>query len=102
MNNPEIKKFIRDHRQYFWYTPEVEKENISLELLLETILNYGTMDEALELIRLLGVREAARVFFSASGRKKLNYYPEIHNFFSLLFKRYASSRTTNFSPAHAH
>ena len=89
MNDPELRRFIRDHRQYFWYTPEHEKENISPELLLETILNDGTMDEVLELIQLLGVREAARVFFSASGRKKLNYYPEIHNFFSLLFKRYA-------------
>jgi len=29
------------------------------------------------------------VFFRAAGRKKLNYYPEIHHFFSLLFKRHA-------------
>ena len=89
MNNSEIKKFIREHSQYFWYTPECEKENISQELLLETILNYGTMDEVRELLQLLGVQEAARIFFAASGRKKLNYYPEIRHFFSLLFKRYA-------------
>jgi hypothetical protein len=85
----QLKRFILDHSHYFWYTPEAEKENVSPELLLETILNYGTMDEVRELLQLLGVREAARIFFSASGRKKLNYYPEIHHFFSLLFKRYA-------------
>ncbi|MCX6558263.1 MAG: hypothetical protein NTW95_12675 [Candidatus Aminicenantes bacterium] len=89
MNDPELRRFIRDHNQYFWYTPEHEKENISPELLLETILNYGTMDEVRELLQLLGVQEAARIFFAASGRKKLNYYPEIRHFFSLLFKRYA-------------
>ena len=89
MHDPRITQFILAHGHYFWYTPANEKENISLELLLETILNYGTMDEVRELLRLLGVREAARVFFAASGRKKMNYYPEIHNFFSLLFKRYA-------------
>ena len=89
MPNSTLSQFIHDHKQYFWYTPEDKKESISPALLLETILNYGTMDEVLELIQLLGVREAARVFFSASGRKKLNYYPEIYNFFSLIFKRYA-------------
>lgn len=89
MNNPEIKKFIRKHSQYFWYTPEREKENISSELLLETILNDGDMDAVRELFKVMGIKNAASVFFKAAGRKKLNYYPEIHHFFSLLFKRHA-------------
>jgi hypothetical protein len=89
MNNPEIKKFIREHSQYFWYTPEREKENISPELLVETILNDGDMDAVRELFKVMGIKNAANVFFSAAGRKKLNYYPEIHHFFSLFFKRHA-------------
>lgn len=89
MHDPEITKFIRGHSQYFWYTPEREKENISLELLLETILNDGDMDAVRELFKVMGIKNAASVFFSAAGRKKMNYYPEIHHFFSLLFKRHA-------------
>jgi hypothetical protein len=89
MYNPEIKKFIRDHSQYFWYTPEHEKENISPELLVETILNYGDMDAVRELFKVMGLKNAATVFFGAAGRKKMNYYPEIYHFFSLLFKRHA-------------
>jgi hypothetical protein len=89
MNNPEIKKFIQGHSQYFWYTPEHEKENISSELLLETILNDGDMDAVRDLFKVMGIKNAASVFFRATGRKKLNYYPEIHHFFSLLFKRHA-------------
>jgi len=89
MHNPEITKFIHDHRQYFWYTPETEKENISPELLLETILNDGDMDAVRELFKVMGIKNAASVFFSATGRKKMNYYPEIYHFFSLLFKRHA-------------
>ena len=89
MNDPELRQFIRDHRQYFWYTPEHEKENISPELLLETILNYGDMDAVRELFKVMGLKNAANVFFGAAGRKKMNYYPEIYHFFSLLFKRHA-------------
>lgn len=85
----ELKLFIRKHGQYFWYTPDADKENISPKLLLETILNYGTMDEIRELLQLMGIGEAARIFFSATEREELNYYPEIRHFFSLLFKRYA-------------
>jgi hypothetical protein len=89
MNSPEIKAFIRDNRSLFWYTPEDKKEDISLEFLVETILNYGDMNTIKTLIGILGIKEISRIFFSAEGRKKLNYYPEIYNYFSLLFSRYA-------------
>ena len=89
MNTPEIKAFIRENRTLFWYTPEDKKENISLEFLVETILNYGTLNEIRTLIRIMGVQKISQIFFSAKGRKKLNYYPEIYNFFSLVFSRYA-------------
>ena len=89
MNTPEIKAFIRENSSLFWYTPEDKKEEISKELLVETILNYGDLDEIKKLIRILGMKEVSRVFLSAGGRKKLNYYPEIHNFFSLYFSRNA-------------
>jgi hypothetical protein len=89
MNSPEVKAFIRKHSALFWYTPEDKKQDIGPELLLETILNYGTIDDVRILFKLWGIKEAAKVFYGAEGRKKLNYYPEIYNFFSLYFKKYA-------------
>jgi hypothetical protein len=89
VNAPEIKAFIRENRTLFWYTPEDKKENISLEFLVETILNYGSLNEIRTLIKIMGVQKISQIFFSAEGRKKLNYYPEIYNFFSLFFSRYA-------------
>jgi len=89
MNSPEIKAFIREHSHLFWYTPEDKKEDISHELLVETILNYGNLTDIKSLIKIIGIKEISRIFFSAKGRKKLNYYPEIYNFFSLYFKNYA-------------
>jgi hypothetical protein len=89
MNSPEIKAFIRKNNSLFWYTPEDKKEEISLEFLVETILNYGDINNIKTLISIIGVKEISLIFFSAEGRKKLNYYPEIYNFFSLIFSRYA-------------
>lgn len=89
MNSSEVKAFIRQHSSLFWYTPEDKKEDIGPELLVETILNYGTLDDVRNLFKVFGIKETARVFFDAEGRKKLNYYPEVYNFFSLYFKKYA-------------
>lgn len=89
MNSPEIKEFIHKHSNLFWYTPNDKKEDISPGLLVETILNDGNMDEVKALIKIMGIKEISQIFFSAKGRKKLNYYPEIYNFFSLYFTRYA-------------
>ena len=91
MNSPEIKEFIHKHSNLFWYTPGNKKEDISQELLVETILNYGNMGEVKALIKIMGIKKISQIFFNAKGRKKLNYYPEIYNFFSLYFKRYAEN-----------
>ena len=48
------KQFIDKHKSLFWYTPENEKANISDALLIENILNYGTLDDYRELIATLG------------------------------------------------
>ncbi len=82
-------KFIDEHRALFWYTPEEDKHGVSDELLVETILNDGTLDDFRELKRILTPQRLAHVFFSAVGRKADNYYPEIRNFFSLALKQYA-------------
>jgi len=88
-HSSEIKAFIREHSELFWYTPEDKKEEISEEFLVETILNYGDLDSILKLIELMEIKKVSEVFFNTEGRKKLNYYPEIYHFFSLFFTRYA-------------
>ncbi|MBE0648329.1 MAG: hypothetical protein IH596_11145 [Bacteroidales bacterium] len=88
-HSPEIKAFIRQHSALFWYTPEDKKEEISEELLVEMILNYGDLEAIQKLIEIMGIRKVSSVFFSAEGRKKFNYFPEIYHFFTLFFTRYA-------------
>jgi len=91
MNSPEIKQFIRKNSSLFWYIPDDKKEDISHELLVETILNYGDMNEVRDLIQIVGFEQLSKLFSGIQGRKKLNYYPEIYHFFSLLIKKYEYS-----------
>ncbi len=90
MHNEQIKQLISENSNLFWYTPEAEKENMSPELLVETILNYGTLETVKRLFSAMGINEVAKVFYGIKGRQKLNYYPEIYHFFNLYFKQHAS------------
>ncbi len=51
---PEIKAFIRKNAHLFWYVPNDKKLDISDEVLVEIILNYGTWDDVKEMKELLG------------------------------------------------
>jgi len=83
------QQIIEKHKNLFWYTPEDKKQSISDALLVERILNDGSLDDFRELMDTLGGKRVAEVFFSAKGRQKNNYYPEIYHFFSLVLKKYA-------------
>ena len=82
------EEFIKKHGSLFWFTPEDQKRNISDALLVETILNEGTLNDYRELVDTLGGKRVAEIFFAATGRQKANYYPEIYHFFSLVLKKY--------------
>jgi len=92
MISPEIKAFISKNKTLFWYTPDDKKEDISLEFLVETILNYGDLMAVKQLFELLGIKKVAEIFFHSinlSDRRKGNFHELTINYFTLLFKRYA-------------
>ena len=86
MNNPEIKEFIKKNGSLFWWIKEVEKENISLDLLVETILNYGNEKSVKRLFELVGIKRVAEIFYRQIARERKNYYPRTMNFFKLYFQ----------------
>ncbi len=85
MNSPEIKQFIRENSSLFWYIPEKEKENISHEVLVEFILNYGDLAAVKELFKLLGIEKVAEIFYRQAFRPRTNYLKLVINFFNLYF-----------------
>ncbi len=94
MNSPEIKKFIREHAALFWYTPEDKKEEISASFLVETILNYGKLEDIKKLIDVMGIETVADIFFKATAEgRRSNYYKPVQNFFTIYFKRHASGNS---------
>jgi hypothetical protein len=89
----ELKNFIREHEALFWYSPGDKGETVSDELLVESVLNYGSMDDVKQLFQLMGMKKAARIFFDSinqSERRKNNYYELTWNYFTHFFNRYAN------------
>jgi len=61
--NEGRQRFIEKHRAKFWYTLESSKREIGDDLLVETTLNDGTLDDFRELRDFLTPRRMAQVFF---------------------------------------
>ncbi|MBU0486687.1 MAG: hypothetical protein KKD31_01900 [Bacteroidetes bacterium] len=89
MNSPEIQEFIKEQSHLFWYIPEKDKVNISHEVLVEFIFNYGDMEAVRKLIRIMGISELTATFNKIEGRRKLNFFPEIYNYLSLIIRKHA-------------
>jgi len=93
MRTPEVKKFIEDHQHLFWYSPAPKSETVSDELLVETLLNYGSLAQIQTLFDLMSMREVAKIFFHSinlSKRRKNNFFEPTVNYFTLFFNRYAN------------
>ncbi len=83
MKEKRLKELIEKNKPLFWWIKEPDK--ISEELVVETILNYGTRESVKELFEILGTEKVAEIFFSQIKRKRKNYHPRTVNFFTLYF-----------------
>jgi hypothetical protein len=87
----EIQNFINKKQSLFWAVPKAKKSEISNAFLVETILNYGSLEDVRELISLLGLSQTATIFFQTSqNRERHNYFPPVENYFRLYFQRHVS------------
>lgn len=89
MKTLEIREFIKENKHLFWYIKEDAKADISLEVLVETILHYGNEKSVKKLFDLVGIREVADIFYKQISAKRVNYPPRTINFFDLYFKKHA-------------
>jgi len=88
-HNKQIKRFINDHSNLFWYIKQDAKQSISTEFLVETILNYGELKDVKKLLELLGTKRTAEIFFKQTRNRRCNYFPKVKNYFALYFDRHA-------------
>jgi hypothetical protein len=86
----EVAQYIEKRKNLFWSVGKNQRKDISEILLVETILNYGTLEDVRELIALVGLKQVATIFFqNTQDQTRHNYFPEVENFFRLYFQRHA-------------
>ncbi len=87
--NKQLLKLVSDNTSLFWSTNKKDLHYLSTEAVVETILNYGDMDDVLRLIEAIGVGTAADIFYKQTSRPRCNYRPRTINYFKLFFKHNA-------------
>ena len=82
-----VRDFVEKRKNIFWSTKNYA--GLSTDAVVEGVLNYGDMNDVKELISILGVKEIAQIFEKQANKPRTNYRPEIKNYFTLYFKKYA-------------
>lgn len=78
---------IKKKPYLIWYTKDYD--NLNDEAVVEAVLNNGNWDDVRELIDALGISRVADIFRKQTSGKRINYRPEVKNYFSLYFAKYA-------------
>ena len=86
ITDDRLKNFISSRRFIVWYVKNPQE--LSSESIVEHILNYGDWKDVQELISILGIARVADIFDRHTKRKRINYRPEIVNYFRLYFKKH--------------
>lgn len=83
----DIQNFIKKKPYLVWYISD--KEHLSNEAIVESVLNYGDFKDVKKIISLLGMKKVAGIFRKQLKQKRVNYDPKIKNYFKLYFDTYA-------------
>ncbi len=98
MKHPKaLQKLIKENKECWWWLEEDRLVEMSLESVVEGLLNYADLDQIRQLFEIVGVDKVAEVFYgSASFSRKLgNYQADVLNYFNLYFQKHARGNFTN-------
>jgi len=89
---PDIQPLIAENAHLFWWVPADKKQNLSLDSLVEAILNYGDSQSVRKLFDTVGIEKVAGVFKkNTQNRTRINYFPDVVNYFNLYFNKYVQN-----------
>ncbi len=86
-----LSVFLKNRPYLIWYVKDISK--VSQEAAVEAVLNYGSWDDVQKLIKILGIKKVAKIFWKKSPPSSMgrtNYRPEVSHYFGLYFNKYAS------------
>ena len=87
------KRLVSENTPLFWWVDEGERDRISDDLLVETILSYGSTSDARILFDLLGLENVAGIFHRQLSRKRNKYHKRTANYFRLYFSRHVQKHS---------
>jgi len=85
-----LQDFIKKRKYLIWWVKDYDK--LDAPAIIEATLNYGDWDDVQTLIKTLGIKKVAKIFFEKSKPSKIgrqNYSARTKHFFSLYFAKYA-------------
>jgi hypothetical protein len=83
-----IHTYIKRRKYLIWWVRDYDK--LDADSIVEATLNYGTWEDVQTLIGILGIQKTALIFKKRATQKRCNYRPEIKNYFTLYFNKYAT------------
>ena len=83
----DIHHFVQRRPYLVWYTND--REHLSNEAIVESVLNYGDFEDVKKMISILGMKRVAGIFRKQLKQRRINYEPKIANYFKLYFDKYA-------------
>ncbi len=82
-----VKEFIKKRPSLVWYVKDTD--DLSESSIIEHVLNYGNFNDFKELVNIMSVGKVAEIFRKQISKERNNYRPEVKNYFTLYFNKYA-------------
>lgn len=83
MDKERYRKFIEERPNLWWWVRD--RENLSVESIVEGVLSYGDIEDVRELFELMGREQVKEAFLLQIKRHRNNYRPATVNFFKRVF-----------------
>ena len=82
------EELIQKNKDLFWYIRKDALNEISDDVLVEFIMNYGDMEALKDLIHVLGIEKLRIVYNNIQGRRVGNYKVESLNYLKIIIENY--------------
>ena len=70
-----------------WYVKDPSQ--LTDQSVLEHVLNYGDWDDVKTYIKIKGLDKTAKIFTDEANKSRTNYLPEVKQYFTRYFRKYA-------------
>lgn len=80
------KEIVEPNKTLFW--DESNINNLSTELIVEKILNYGDYPSVTKMIDIIGIKKVSEIFNNKINQRRCNFHPRTINYFKLYLKKH--------------